>query len=285
MASATEVAAAPPAGIANPAVRVLRENLGDQVLKVEEFRGDLAITVSRKAWRKAVDLVRAHPELDFKLFLDLCGVDWLDKDGHDDRYEVVLHVYSVSRKHHLRLKTGLPEADARVDTITGVYLGANWFEREAWDLYGIVFEGHPNLRRLLTHDAFVGHPMRKDYPTAERHVLKTPLEKLLRNVPADTPPGRTNLGPAHPTMHGTFRVQCLLDGETITDAESEVGYMHRNLHKMPEDRTYWQIIPYTDRLNYCSAFMNGHGWALAVEQLLGAPAPPRAEAIRVILSH
>ena len=285
MASATEVAAAPPAGIANPAVRVLRENLGDQVLKVEEFRGDLAITVSRKAWRKAVELVRGHPELDFKLFLDLCGVDWLDKDGHDDRYEVVAHVYSVSRKHHLRLKTRLPEADARVDTITGVYLGANWFEREAWDLYGIVFEGHPNLRRLLTHEAFVGHPMRKDYPTAQRHVLKTPLEKLLRNVPDDTHQVVVNLGPSHPTMHGTFRVQCLLDGETITDAESEIGYMHRNFEKMAEERTYWQIIPYTDRLNYCSAFMNGHGWALAVEKLLGVPAPPRAEAIRVILSE
>ena len=86
-------------------------------------------------------------------------------------------------------------------------------------------------------------------------------------------------------MHGTFRVQALLDGETITDAEAEIGYMHRNFEKMAEERTYWQIIPYTDRLNYCSSFMNGHGWALAVEKLLGVPAPPRAEAIRVILSE
>ena len=70
-------------------------------------------------------------------------------------------------------------------------------------------------------------------------------------------------------MHGTFRVQALLDGETIADAEAEIGYMHRNFEKMAETRTYWQIIPYTDRLNYCSSFMNGHGWALAVEKLLG----------------
>ena len=86
-------------------------------------------------------------------------------------------------------------------------------------------------------------------------------------------------------MHGAFRVQALLDGETIVDAEAEIGYMHRNFEKMAEERTYWQIIPYTDRLNYCSSFMNGHGWALAVEKLLGVPAPPRAEAIRVILSE
>ena len=76
-----------------------------------------------------------------------------------------------------------------------------------------------------------------------------------------------------------------MDGETIVDAEAEIGYMHRNFEKMAESRTYWQIIPYTDRLNYCSSFMNGHGWALAVEKLLGIPSPPRAEAIRVILSE
>jgi NADH-quinone oxidoreductase subunit C/D len=265
-------------------VRVLRESLGDQVLEVEEFRGDLAITVARKAWVKAVQLLRDHPELDFKLFLDLCGVDFLDKDDRAERFAVVLHLYSVSKKHHIRLKTPVPEVDAKLDTITGLFKGANWFEREAWDLYGIVFTGHPRLERLLTHDEFVGHPMRKDYPTARRHVLKSPREMLLR-VPADSEHVLINIGPSHPTMHGTFRVQALLDGETIEDAEAEIGYMHRNFEKMAEERTYWQIVPYTDRLNYCSSFMNGHGWALAVEKLLGVPAPPRAEAIRVILSE
>jgi NADH-quinone oxidoreductase subunit C/D len=283
MASATETTA-PPAGVASPAVRVLREALGDQVLRVHEFRGDLAITVSRKAWVQAATLVRTHPELDFKLFLDLCGVDYLDKDDRDERYEVVLHAYSVSKKHHVRLKALLPESDPSLDTLVGVYKGANWFEREAWDLYGIVFTGHPNLTRILTHDAFVGHPMRKDYPTAQRHILKAPKAMLL-SVPADNEHPLVNIGPSHPAMHGTFRIQALMDGETITECEAEIGYMHRNFEKMAEVRTYWQIIPYTDRLNYCSSFMNGHGWALAVEKLLGVPAPPRAEAIRVILSE
>jgi NADH-quinone oxidoreductase subunit C/D len=272
----------PPVGGNNPAARVLTERLGRQVLAVSDFRGDLAITVDRRVWVEAVRLLRDHPELDFKLFLDLCGVDWLDL--REDRYEVVLHVYSVSRKHHVRLKASLPERDAALDTISGVYKGANWFEREAWDLYGIVFKGHPNLTRILTHDAFVGHPMRKDYPTARRHVLKSPKEWLLR-VPASNEHPVVNIGPSHPAMHGCFRVQAVMDGETIQDCEAEIGYMHRNFEKMAENRTYWQIIPYTDRLNYCSSFMNGHGWALAVEKLMGAPAPPRAEAIRVILSE
>jgi NADH-quinone oxidoreductase subunit C/D len=126
--------------------------------------------------------------------------------------------------------------------------------------------------------------MRKDYPTAQRHVLKAPTPWLL-DVPAGSENVVVNIGPSHPAMHGTFRVQALMDGETITRAEAEIGYMHRNFEKMAEERTYWQIIPYTDRLNYCSSFMNGHGWALAVEKLLGIQAPPRAEAIRVILSE
>src|SRR5512143_2339763 len=283
MASAVETPA-PPAGVSSATVRVLKEALGDQVLKVAEFRGDLAITVSRKAWVKAATLLRDHPELDYKLFLDLCGVDFLDKDDRDDRYEVVFHAYSVSQRHHVRLKATLPESDPTLDTLTGVYRGANWFEREAWDLYGIVFTGHPNLSRLLTHDAFIGHPMRKDYPTAQRHVLKEPKTMLLQ-VPDGSEHAVVNIGPSHPAMHGTFRVQALMAGETIVDAEAEIGYMHRNFEKMAESRTFWQIIPYTDRLNYCSSFMNGHGWALAVEKLLGVPAPPRAEAIRVILSE
>jgi NADH-quinone oxidoreductase subunit C/D len=282
MASTT--AAAPPEVLAKPAARILSETLGDRVLAISDFRGDLAITVARGAWVEAARLLKDHPELDFKLFLDLCAVDHLDRPGHAERFEVVLHVYSVSTKHHVRLKTPVPESDAKLPTLVQVYRGANWFEREAWDLYGVVFEGHPNLTRLLTHDDFVGHPMRKDYPTAKRHVLKVPKEYLLQ-VPEGSEHVLINLGPSHPAMHGTFRAQVLLDGETITEAEAEIGYMHRNFEKMAEERTYWQIIPYTDRLNYCSSFMNGHGWALAVEKLLDVPAPPRAEAIRVILSE
>jgi NADH-quinone oxidoreductase subunit C/D len=282
MASTT--AAAPPEVLAKPAARLLSEALGERVLAISDFRGDLAITVARGAWVEAARLLKDHPELDCKLFLDLCAVDHLDRPGYAERFEVVLHVYSVSTKHHVRLKTPVPESDATLPTLVQVYRGANWFEREAWDLYGIVFGGHPNLSRLLTHDDFVGHPMRKDYPTARRHVLKVPKELLLQ-VPEGSEHVLINLGPSHPAMHGTFRAQVLLDGETITEAEAEIGYMHRNFEKMAEERTYWQIIPYTDRLNYCSSFMNGHGWALAVEKLLGVPAPPRAEAIRVILSE
>ncbi|HVO11193.1 MAG TPA: NADH dehydrogenase (quinone) subunit D [Vicinamibacteria bacterium] len=282
MASAAP--AVSPEAPAKPAARVLMEALGPRVLGVCDERGDLAITVERGAWVDAVRLLRDRPELDYRMFLDLCGVDYLDREDVPERFFVVLHLYSVSTRHHVRLKTPVPEADPKLPTISTLFLGANWFEREAWDLYGIVFQGHPNLTRLLTHDAFVGHPMRKDYPVGRRHPLKSPREMLLQ-VPEGSEQMVVNIGPSHPAMHGTFRVQALLEGETIVDAEAEIGYMHRNFEKMAESRDYWQIIPYTDRLNYCSSFMNGHGWALAVEKLLGVPAPPRAEAVRVILSE
>ncbi|PYQ47462.1 MAG: NADH-quinone oxidoreductase subunit C, partial [Acidobacteria bacterium] len=258
------------------------ERLGASVRKVDDWRGDLAITVDRQAWVQACTLLRDHPDLDFKLFLDLCGVDYLDE--REDRFEVVFHAYSVSQKHHVRVKATLPESDPTIDTLDRVYKGANWFEREAWDLYGIKFKGHPNLTRILTHKDFVGHGMRKDYPTAKRHILKEP-EPWLLQVPKDTEQVVVNIGPSHPAMHGCFRVQAVMDGEIIRECEAEIGYMHRNFEKMAESRTFWQIIPYTDRLNYCSSFMNGHGWALAVEKLLGIDAPPRAEAVRVILSE
>jgi NADH-quinone oxidoreductase subunit C/D len=281
MASLVE-AGVPPALLEKPAARVLHHALGGRLLELDDHRGDLSLTVAREAWVEAATLLRDHPELRFKLFLDLCGVDHLET--RQERYEVVLHLYSVDTHHHVRLKAPLPENDPSLATLTTVFRGANWFEREAWDLYGIRFEGHPNLSRILTHDAFVGHPMRKDYATGRRHVLKSPRQWLI-GVPAGSEHQVVNIGPSHPAMHGTFRVQALMDGENIVDAEAEIGYMHRNFEKMAEVRTYWQIIPYTDRLNYCSSFMNGHGWALAVEKMLGVAAPPRAEAIRVILSE
>jgi NADH-quinone oxidoreductase subunit C/D len=286
MASAVETPPTPPppTRIDKPAARVLQERFGDKVTAVDDYRGDLAITVDRSVWKDAATLLRDHPELDFKLFLDLCGVDYLENRRDDERFEAVLHAYSVSQKHHVRLKTRVPDHDPTVDSLVTVYKGANWFEREAWDLYGMKFAGHPNLTRILCHDDFVGHGMRKDYPTARRHVNKAPREWLI--TPTTDPDALVvNIGPSHPAMHGTFRVQAVLDGEVIRECEAEIGYMHRNFEKMAEVRTYWQIIPYTDRLNYCSSFMNGHGWALAVEKLMGIQAPPRAEAVRVILSE
>ncbi len=176
-------------------------------------------------------------------------------------------------------------------SVFGIWKAADWFEREAWDLFGIRFEGHPNLKRILTHEAFVGHPLRKDYDPGQRCILTEDEIMVPDWVKEDDEAGSQfetqviNLGPSHPATHGTLRTIARLDGEVITKAECEIGYLHRCFEKMAEQHGWNDVIPYTDRLNYCSSMMNGVGFALAVEDLLGIEAPPRAQAIRVVLSE
>jgi NADH-quinone oxidoreductase subunit C/D len=141
----------------------------------------------------------------------------------------------------------------------------------------------------LTHHQFVGHPLRKDYETDRQ-------QHLTANLPIhfDNEPGRRgdeldpnyvplNIGPSHPAMHGTLRVMVELAGETIVRANCEIGYLHRCFEKMAETHPYNQVIPYTDRLNYCSAPMNNVGYCKTVEKILGVTIPPKAQAMRVIL--
>ena len=169
----------------------------------------------------------------------------------------------MARAERLRLKVLVGESDPVIPSLVPVYQGANWFEREAFDMFGLRFEGHPHLRRILTHEAFVGHPLRKDYDPARRWILsedqiyKPVLQTRLPETGGEDmfERMRINLGPSHPAMHGTFRLIADLDGETIVASDLEIGYLHRCFEKMAETHSYQQVIPYTDRLNYCSSFI------------------------------
>ncbi len=208
------------------------------------------------------------------------------------RFAVVYHLLSTVHNRRLRLRCWCDDRDPPiVDSVVDVWPAANWFEREAWDLMGIRFEGHPNLKRLLTHNGFVGHALRKDYEAGQRW-LCTEEDLLQTNLAAQTDVPEDifetitlNFGPSHPATHGTLRIVLRLDGETVVAAEGECGYLHRCFEKMSETHTFSQVIPYTDRLNYCSPMINGNGYARAVESMLGIEIPPRAKAVRVILSE
>lgn len=229
-----------------------------------------------------------NPATRYDLMLDLCGVDFPDRE---QRFEVVYHLYSLPRAHRLRLKVPVGEDDLTLPSLIPVWKAANWFEREAWEMFGVVFENHPNLRRLLTHEAFQGHPLRKDYDPARRWILtedKMYMPKL--DVPSDGDDDlfermTVNIGPSHPAMHGTFRIVAEMDGENIVASELEIGYLHRCFEKMAETHTWQQVIPYTDRLNYCSSFINNIGYCRTVEKMLGIEAPPRAVWASTILSE
>lgn len=228
-----------------------------------------------------------NPATQYDLLLDLCGVDYPDRE---DRFEAVYHLYSLPHGTRLRLKVPVAEADPVLPSLIPVWKAANWFEREAYEMFGLQFTGHPNLRRLLTHEAFQGHPLRKDYDPARRWIL---TEDKIYHPKLEVPAGTDdmfermtiNIGPSHPAMHGTFRLVAELDGEVIVGAEIETGYLHRCFEKMAETHNWQQVIPYTDRLNYCSAFINNVAYCKTVEKLLGIEAPPRAVWARTILSE
>ena len=146
----------------------LERILGDRVTMLVRARGELTITVKAGDYFAVCKTLRDHPDLAFEQLIDLCGVDYSTyRDGEYDglRYAVVSHLLSVSKNWRLRIKVFATDDDFPVvAAVTPLWTAANWFEREAFDLYGIVFEGHEDLRRILTDYGFIGHPFRKDFP-------------------------------------------------------------------------------------------------------------------------
>ncbi len=144
--------------------------LGAKVKKLQLALGEVTVTVAAADYLAAATLLRDAAGCKFEQLIDLCGVDYSEyKDGQYDglRYCVVSHLLSVSLNQRVRLKVFCADDDfPAVDSVNGVWNSANWFEREAFDLYGIVFEGHNDLRRILTDYGFIGHPFRKDFPTS-----------------------------------------------------------------------------------------------------------------------
>ncbi|MDB5844469.1 MAG: dehydrogenase subunit [Polaromonas sp.] len=143
--------------------------LGNKAKSVKIALGEITVTVSAVDYLAVATLLRDAPGCKFEQLMDLCGLDYSEyKNGQYDglRYCVSSHLLSVSLNQRVRLKVFCPDDDFPVvDSVNGVWSSANWFEREAFDLYGIVFEGHNDLRRILTDYGFIGHPFRKDFPT------------------------------------------------------------------------------------------------------------------------
>lgn len=246
--------------------------VGDDIIELEKTQLIPVLKVFRESLR-------------FDFLMDICGVDY---PSRQKRFDVVYHLFSSKDGARVRLKVQLSEGES-VPTALSVWRGADWFEREAYDMFGILFEGHPNLRKILTHHQFVGHPLRKDYEADHQQTCTEVLpvhfnnEDNQRGDVLDENLVPLNIGPSHPAMHGTLRMMVELDGETIVRANNEIGYLHRCFEKMAETHPYNQVIPYTDRLNYCSAPSNNVGYCRAVEKLIGVEVPARAQAMRVIL--
>jgi NADH-quinone oxidoreductase subunit C len=146
----------------------LERVLGERVTKLVRDRGEITVTVRADTYLDAMRTLRDHPELNFEQLIDLCGVDystWRDGTWEGARFAIVSHLLSLHHNRRLRVKVFAPDDELPVvASVTEVWAGANWFEREAFDLFGIVFDGHADLRRILTDYGFIGHPFRKDFP-------------------------------------------------------------------------------------------------------------------------
>ena len=149
----------------------LKSKFGAAVLETHSDFGDDTALVTSQSWKSVCEYLRDDATLDFDMFIDMCAVDYPTRLP---RMEVVLHLYSTTRRHRVRLKTRVGDEDmdgAEVDSVTSVWSGANWFEREVYDLSGVTFRGHPDLRRILMYPEFQGHPLRKDYPAQKTQPL------------------------------------------------------------------------------------------------------------------
>jgi NADH-quinone oxidoreductase subunit C len=154
----------------------LQAGWSSAIVDTHEHRGDATAVVTRERLVDVLGACRDEAALGFDVLMDLTAVDYSKYPGREDgpRFEVVYHLYSLAHNHRVRVKVRVEEDDPVVPTATGLWPIANWFEREVWDMFGVRFAGHPNLKRLLLYEEFVGHPLRKDYPINRRQPLIGP---------------------------------------------------------------------------------------------------------------
>ena len=293
-----------------PLLESLMTAFPDAVLSVEADTERDEIS-ARVAPGRIVDVAKwLHdtPEAAFDHITDICSADYPDDR---ERFEVIYQLLSLPHRRRIRLKARLTEDDPTIASVTDIWKGANFMEREVYDLMGITFSGHPDLRRiLLPEDYQEGHPLRKDFPTEGKGWRSSfPFIPRLDEPPVvmdgeifekDKQPFRAdpemsgsrrreelllNMGPQHPSTHGVLRVVLELDGERIVKATPDLGYLHRGVEKLCEGLHYMQVIPHTDRLDYVCAMANNYAYVRAVEKLLCMKVPERSEYVRTIVAE
>jgi len=276
---------------------------------IEELPGGNGLPTLRTSAEKVHDVLnylKTEIPKPYPMLYDLTAIDERTRTNRRDRlqgdFTVVYHLLSFDRNSDVRIKVALEGEHPSLPSITDVWPAANWYEREVWDMFGITFSGHPNLRRILMPPTWKGHPLRKEHPArgtemgrftlteekdkAEERALKfRPEDWGMTRMKEDTDYMFLNLGPHHTATHGVLRIVLELDGEEIVDAVVDIGYHHRGAEKMAERQSWHTFVPYTDRIDYMSGVSNNLPYVLAVEKLAGIEVPERAKVIRVMMTE
>lgn len=289
-------------------INELKNRFGDQVIVSNQPTVDKTDTIwiDRKNLIPVLRYLKTEIVLPFNLLYDLTAIDERTRKNRSDQpvsdFTVVYHLTSFERNVDLRIKVALSSNDMKLPSITSVWESANWYEREVFDMFGIIFEGHPRLTRILMPKSWEGYPLRKDHyarateqdPFVLTELMRTTEDEELTFKPEDYGLETSsedsdfmflNVGPQHPGTHGLLRLILQLHGEDIVNIIPDIGFHHRGAEKMGERQTWHTFIPYTDRIDYLSGVMNNLGYLLSVEKLAGIDVPDRASVIRVMMSE
>jgi NADH-quinone oxidoreductase subunit C/D len=290
-----------------PVVGELQDRFGDAVVAVQMTADSIpTVWISKD---KAYDILRylkTATENPYRTLYDLTAIDERVRQHRsglpDSDFTLIYHLLSYERNEDIRLKVALKGEYPVLPTITGIWPSADWYECEVWDMFGITFDGHPHLRRILMPPTWEGHPLRKEHPARATEigpfrmpeVREEEEQRALRFRPEDWGMKKThedtdfmflNLGPQHPGTHGLLRIILELDGEEIVGSVLDIGYHHRAAEKMGERQSWHTFIPYTDRIDYLGGVMNNLPYVLAVEKLAGIEVPEKAKVIRVMMAE
>ena len=275
----------------------LQARFGDTIHLLPKTSDMLTFQVEEGGVKKILRFLKTEALPRFRRLEDLTAIDESARrpgQNHPD-YSLVYSLLSFEPAHRLRLKVPLWGNDPVTQSITDIWPSANWYEREVFDMFGIRFEGHENLRRILLPHDWEGHPLRKSHPGRATQMPPFTRNDAVKNQPldggvyvrrSDTEEELVlNIGPHHVSTHGLIRFIVALKGEEIAEMDMDIGYHHRGAEKIGERQTWHQFIPYTDRVDYLAGAANNLPYVMAVETLAGIKVPDRAQYIRVLLSE
>ncbi len=285
--------------------RELADLLGEEPLAYQATRDGIpTLWIAKEQVHDALKRFRSRPSAPYSFLYDLSAIDERERTHRDGQpqsdFTIVYLLLSMESKRYLRIKVPLLGETPSLQSITDLWASAAWYEREVYDMFGIGFDNHRNLRRILMPSTWVGHPLRKEHPAratemgpfqmpedkveVEQEALRFDPEQFgLQRSKEDSDYMFLNLGPQHPGTHGVLRVIMQLDGEEIADCVPEIGFHHRGAEKMGERQSWHTFIPYTDRVDYLGGVLNNLPYVMAVEKLAGIEVPDRVKVIRVMI--